>query len=274
MYGRGVADMKAGVAAAVEAAVSFAARDADAAISVILTAQEELGSLGAARLAADRRLPLASYLLVAEPTDLRPRIGHRGAFWVDLRARGRSCHASTPQLGANAITMLVEDLTWLTAFVDDELEAHPQLGSATSNIGTIRGGIQRNIVPDEAVAEVDIRLAGRSALSRLEEAVSRGLPRGSEPIIRVNLPGVATEPTNPLIVKAGTIAGDDGTGAARFFTDASILTPALGDVPTVIWGPGSPDQAHVVDEHCAVAQIDLAVKEYTELLSAATEQAD
>jgi len=266
MYGRGVADMKSGVAAAVEAAVSFAGMNADAPISVILTAQEELGSLGAARLAADRELPLASYLVVAEPTDLRPRIGHRGAFWVDLRARGRSCHASTPHLGANAISMLVEDLTWLTAFVDEELEAHPRLGPATSNIGTIRGGLQRNIVPDEAVAEVDIRLAGRSALSRLEQVVGHGLPRGSEATVRVNLPGVATEPTSPLMVRAAAIAGDDGTGAARFFTDASILTPALGDIPTVIWGPGSPDQAHVVDEHCAVAQIDLAVQQYMQLL--------
>lgn len=266
MFGRGVADMKSGVAAAVHAAVAYAAESVDRPISVILTAEEELGALGAARLAEERNLPRASYLLVAEPTDLHPRIGHRGAFWIDVRAQGKSCHASTPELGENAITKLVEDLTWLTELVHSEVAADPQLGSPTINLGTIRGGLQRNIVPDRAVAEVDIRVAGTAGLARLEKAVADGLPHGSEVEIRVSLPGVATDPGHPLMVSAAAIASEDGTGAARFFTDASVLTPALGDVPTVIWGPGSPDQAHVVDEHCPVEQIDRAVQHYLQLL--------
>jgi succinyl-diaminopimelate desuccinylase len=211
-------------------------------------------------------MPRASYLVVAEPTDLRPRVGHRGAFWVDLHARGRSCHASTPELGENAITKLVQDLGWLTDLVGSEVPADARLGPPTINVGTIRGGAQRNIVPDRAVAEVDIRLAGRDGLARLEQAVADGLPHGSEVEVRVSLPGVATDPGHPLMVRAAAIAADDGAGAARFFTDASVLTPALGDVPTVIWGPGSPDQAHVVDEHCPVEQIDRAVQHYLQLL--------
>lgn len=268
MFGRGVADMKAGVAAAVEAAITYAGAHPDRPLSLILTAEEEVGLLGAAALAAEHQLPAATCLVVAEPTDVRPRVGHRGALWLDVAAKGRSCHGSTPELGSNAILALVDDLKRLANHVRDDLEPDPHLGPATMNVGVIRGGLQRNIVPDHAVAEVDIRLAGRAAREHLLKVVQDGLPSGSGVEVRVDLTGVVTEPTHPLLAAAARIAGDDDLGAARFFTDASVLTPALGDVPTVIWGPGSPDQAHVVDERCPVEQIDRAVAQYLALLTA------
>jgi succinyl-diaminopimelate desuccinylase len=59
---------------------------------------------------------------------------------------------------------------------------------------------------------------------------------------------------------------DRGHAVARFFTDASVLTPALGGVPTLICGPGSPDQAHVVDEWCDTAEIMTASAIYLGVL--------
>lgn len=57
---------------------------------------------------------------------------------------------------------------------------------------------------------------------------------------------------------------------ARFFTDASVLAGLLGvdgeQAPTVILGPGEPDQCHVVDEWCSAARVQTAVEVYTALL--------
>ena len=54
--------------------------------------------------------------------------------------------------------------------------------------------------------------------------------------------------------------------AAPYFTDASALTPALGNIPTVILGPGPPQMAHQTDEWCACARIDEAAAIYESLI--------
>ena len=76
-----------------------------------------------------------------------------------------------------------------------------------------------------------------------------------------------------LVGEALAATGLDGAPAepARFFTDASALIPLLsrgrGDrFPTVILGPGEPDQCHVADEWCSLEKVDRAVEVYAELL--------
>jgi succinyl-diaminopimelate desuccinylase len=138
----------------------------------------------------------------------------------------------------------------------------------------VHGGLQRNIVPDRATAEIDVRLADPDLTARLTALDGSDLPHGSVLEVVVAVQPVATPPDDPLVGLARRIAdelcgpGGDQPPAARFFTDASVLTPALGGVPTLVWGPGSPDQAHVVDEHCPVAHLDLAVAGYQHLLQA------
>jgi succinyl-diaminopimelate desuccinylase len=92
----------------------------------------------------------------------------------------------------------------------------------------------------------------------------------------LSLPPVYTAPGNPWVRLVRTIASrhvalSDSPPVARFFTDASVLTKAFGDVPTVICGPGSPDQAHVVDEWCEVDDISTATAIYTDLLRSASQ---
>ena len=57
--------------------------------------------------------------------------------------------------------------------------------------------------------------------------------------------------------------------SANYFTDASVLTPALGNVPTLICGPGDPAMAHKTDEYCEVAMIEEAVAIYREIIRSA-----
>jgi succinyl-diaminopimelate desuccinylase len=69
------------------------------------------------------------------------------------------------------------------------------------------------------------------------------------------LPGMTSE---RLLARAREAVGAGrGAPAATFFTDAGVLARPGMDV--VICGPGSPDQAHVVDEHCEIARIVAAV---------------
>lgn len=281
LYGRGAVDMKTGVAAMVLAAEEYVASPPPDAVplALVLTAQEEVGSLGATALTRDGDLlPESRFLLIAEPTSNQPVLGHRGALWVDLVSHGRSCHGSTPQLGENAIEKLVEALTRVRTWAEETAATHEVLGRRTLNIGRVRGGTLRNIVPDFAAAELDFRTPLEADADRLPDALGE-LVEDLATVQRVlSLPPVYTPPDDLWVQVVRQVAGrhvdlSNGPLVARFFTDASVLTKALGSVPTVICGPGSPDQAHVVDEWCELDQIGIATAIYADLLRAASKAA-
>lgn len=280
LYGRGAVDMKTGVAAMVLAAEEYIASSPPDAIplALVLTAQEEIGSLGATALTRDSgRLPESRFLLIAEPTSNQPVLGHRGALWVDLVSHGRSCHGSTPQLGENAIEKLIEALSRVRSWAKETVVDHEILGQRTLNIGRVHGGTLRNIVPDFAAAELDFRTPLEADAHRLPDEL-RALVEDLATVQRVlSLPPVYTPPDHPWIELVRTVAGrhvhpSNRPLVAKFFTDASVLTKALGDVPTVICGPGSPDQAHVVDEWCELHEIGTATAIYADLLRAVSQQ--
>lgn len=274
LYGRGAADMKSGVAAIVRAAEMYVASSPPdgTPIVLVLTAEEEVGSLGAAALVAEPgSLPESRLLLIAEPTSNQPVLGHRGAVWLDLVARGRSCHASTPELGDNAIEKLVDGLRILLEWCATNHTDHEILGARTMNIGRFDGGVLRNIVPDRAIAQLDFRTPSQQEQATLLDTLAALLENQVtvEPVL--SLPPIYTEPTDPMVRIFRDVARDHieltgGPAVARFFTDASVLTPKLDMVPTLICGPGSPDQAHVVDEWCDTAEIETTTAMYLHLL--------
>lgn len=274
LWGRGSCDMKSGAAAAVHAAVTWAGRSGldRAPVTLVLTSEEELGCLGAARLAEDpASLPQVEWLVVAEPTSNRPLLGHRGAVWVDLDATGRSCHASTPHLGENAIDKLVRSLSSVHAWADQHPSTHEVLGGRTLSVGRIEGGVLRNIVPDRARAQLDFRVSDPDEVTGLARALAAEVAGLAEVVEVLALPPVAAEWDDPFVREVRDIARphlDDAPepAAARFFTDASVLTPVLGSPSTVIWGPGSADRAHVVDEWCSVREVVAATAMYEQLL--------
>lgn len=268
LTGRGSADMKSGVAALLLATEEYVARPPEdpVPVAIVLTGQEEVGSLGAAALAARAgALPPARVLLVAEPTANRPVLGHRGVVWMDVVARGRSCHASTPHLGENAVEKLMDALAGIRAWAASNPRRHDVLGDRTVSIGRIGGGVLRNVVPDAARAELDVRTPEPDDAAELPRVLQELVGGLATVETALSLPPVLTPPDDPWVGLARQaavgLAEADGPDVARFFTDASVLTPALDGVPTVVCGPGSPDQAHVVGESCPVEQI-IAAQEF------------
>ena len=138
------------------------------------------------------------------------------------------------------------------------------LGEATLNVGTISGGTGVNLVPDRAEAQIDVRtvpgLTGESVLAQLAEAV------GPEVVLDawIDLAPVITDPSDPWMQTVFEVAGGEPRGVS-YFTDAAALTPAYGDPPTVIWGPGEAAQAHQTDEYAEAAKIDAAADGYFEV---------
>jgi succinyl-diaminopimelate desuccinylase len=123
------------------------------------------------------------------------------------------------------------------------------------------------MVADSCEATVDIRLTpGLSATTVLRDIRAR-LRHGVsvEPDLALDAIDSATD--DPWILSvirdANRICGAPlAATSASFFTDASVLVPALGNPPVAIVGPGDPALAHQVDESCSVEAIDRATDLY------------
>ncbi len=269
LYGRGTSDMKSGVAASILAALNLAKlseRKAD--IVLVISAGEENGCEGVLHLAKQPELlGDCGAMIVAEPTDNRPMVGHKGALWLDLAFSGVTAHGSMPEQGDNAIYKACDGIQALRAF-DFGMEAHPVMGGATLNVGTMQAGMNINSVPDSAHVSVDIR----TTVGQTNAGVRDQLVKALGPQVKIgtltDMDHVYTDPQDPWMQKVfavceGLFGEAPKIETAAYFSDASVLKPAYGDPPTVILGPGAMSMAHQTDEYCEIDKIDACIEAFT-----------
>jgi acetylornithine deacetylase len=249
LYGRGAYDMKASLAAIMLVAV--AARELELAGDVIVTAvaDEEAHSIGSERLAESVRADAA---IVAEPTELRLAIAHKGFVWLELETHGRAAHGSRYDVGIDAIARMGPSLVGL-AELDARLRAdgrdHPLLGGASLHASLIEGGQELSTYPERCVVKVERRtLPGET--SKTVEAELRAV--AGDATVRTTFVREPLE-TDPRAEIVGAIAAsaERVLGAppevvgVPFWTDAALF--AAAGIPTVVFGP-SGDGAHAETE--------------------------
>ncbi len=274
IYGRGSSDMKAGVAAIVTAAIELAPKLAHTpGLILVITAGEECGCDGARLMASiPGALGHAGALIVAEPTANQPLVGHKGCMWVEGACKGVTAHGSQPENGDNAVYKAARVVSKLAAF-----EFPPVTGNAmatpTLNVGWLRGGMNVNSVPDEAKFGLDIRtVAGLDEQEVLHALRATAQGEASFSLLG-SYPPVWSDPHNAWVQSVFAVmerlSGQRIEPAiASYFTDASPLGEAYGNPPTLILGPGEPDQAHQTDEWCAIERIETAKAAFTEITRA------
>lgn len=276
LVGRGAADMKGGLAAAVAAMAALSRSGVPLGGRVTLAAvidEEEHGQGVRAFLA---RRPAARCALVPEPTELQTVIGARGNCYVDIEVEGRAAHAGSPAMGRNAIhgaARAVEAIRGL----DRELAAHehPLLGRAAWSVGTIHGGTSTAMVPAACTISLDRRLlpgqTGAHALVEVERALEGlaleddGLRARAE--LLMEIPSFEVAPGDPLVEIVQGAAADAGgpdlpVGGWTAACDGGYVMRDAG-IPAIVLGPGSVvEQAHKPDESVALAELALAARIY------------
>jgi len=271
LYGRGTSDMKSGVAAFVVACVNLSGRlERSPGLELVITAGEETGCQGAFHLAQKNgALGRAGAVVVGEPTSNYPFVGHKGAFWLNARTKGVTAHGSMPEKGVNAVFKAARAVAVLENFRFSN-PPHPLMGQATLNVGTIRGGLNINSVPDEAVIGIDIRTVPSVRHAQIKDDLARQL--GADVVLEtlLDLESVYTAPEYPWIqevfeVMHGILGSRPEPRAATYFTDAAALNIAYGTPPTIVLGPGEAPLAHQTDEYCVVERIAESVAAYEEI---------
>jgi succinyl-diaminopimelate desuccinylase len=272
LYGRGSADMKGGVAVLVTAAIEFSKRIVDTPVTLVLSADEEIGCSGVAKLFADNLIPEACCVLVAEPTSNVPCLGHKGILWLKALFHGKTAHAAFPDLGDNALVKAAQAVVALNGSVFNG-KTHPVMGEATLVTSRFFSGDNYNSVPDLAEVGIDIRStvnwSHATMLSTIEHLLA---PLHPEIEVLFDLLPVWTEPDSAIVDAVyGACEAVRGERPVprivTFYTDGGVLGPGLGDVPTIVLGPGDSAMAHRVDEYVRLKELTEGVEIYLEILS-------
>lgn len=292
IYGRGVCDMKAGIAAALFAAEAIRRAGVEVAgtIEISGTVDEESGGFaGVAWLAEHGRLSSTrtDYCVIPEPLNVdRVCVGHRGVYWFEVAARGHIAHGSMPFLGVSAI----DGMTQLLQAVQEELL--PALASrrtavpvvpdgarhATLNINGIFGGqpvdgIQTPCVADVCRAVFDRRFlleegfdATKLEVETLLDRVRARMPRVSYALKDLMVVHPTRTPDDSPVIAAveaniARVLGRTATRVASPGTYDHKHVARIAGVPhCVAYGPGELEQAHQPDEYCRVDDLVNATK--------------
>ena len=270
LYGRGVSDMKSGVAAILLAARSFANKlSGTPGIVIVLTAGEEGGCVGSAQLAKTQLLGKAGAMVVGEPTSNYPLVGHKGSLKFHAHFKGVSAHGSMPELGVNAIYKAAKAVSRLESF-DFEAKAHPIMGKPTLNVGIMQGGNTVNAVPDSASFGVDIRTVPGMDHEAVLKKLGDAIPDAQLDVFS-NLKPVWTAPDHEWIQRVFEICkpyvGEaPAARTAPYMTDAANLLKVYAGAPTVVLGPGEAAMAHQTDEYASMERIRQSVAIYEALI--------
>jgi acetylornithine deacetylase len=264
LYGRGSQDMKAGVAAMIDAA-RLAAESGlhKGRLIVAAVVDEEYASIGADALAASWT---ADGAVVTEPTDLQIGIGHKGFAWIDIETAGRAAHGSRPKDGRDAIVRMGRVLVRLEA-LDRALQQrppHPVMGTGSLHASLVSGGRELSSYPDRCTLQMERRtIAGESGETARDEvlAILRDLNaedpefEGSAALAFAR-PPYELAPAHPLPVALQSAASGAGITTApvgmSFWTDAAIL--AGSGIPSILFGPGGAG-LHSVEEYVTVSDV-------------------
>jgi acetylornithine deacetylase len=245
IWGRGACDTK-GIIASMLIAAERLLESGVRNFGLLFVVGEERNSAGAYHAAQHPRG--SKFIINGEPTENKLALGSKGALRYELIARGKMAHSAYPELGDSAINKLLDALEAIRKI---QLPVDPILGPSTLNIGTIKGGRAPNVIPDEARAEIFIRLVGDSASTRaaIHEAVGN----------KVELNDVLEIPAIHMKAVEGL-----PTTVVAYTTDIPAFNGAWGQ--PLLFGPGTIHVAHTLDERVPKEELLEAVEIYQKMV--------
>jgi acetylornithine deacetylase len=262
LYGRGACDTKGFIAAALAAVERTDLKRLARPLALVFTADEEVGCLGAKRLAEACALS-SRYAVVGEPTSLQPMRAGKGYCLAEIIMRGREGHSAYPALGASAIfraARLVAHIERIAEELKNDVCAEFEPPYTTLNVGYISGGSAKNIIAGECRFTLEWRpVPGQSPehlLNLIRACIEDERSRDEDfdcslNVIRLD-EGMETLPDSRLVRMLEEASGREA-GTIAFGTEAPQMIE-LG-AEAVVLGPGNIRVAHRTDEFVPVEEL-------------------
>ncbi|KPW41385.1 Acetylornithine deacetylase [Pseudomonas amygdali pv. mellea] len=275
IYGRGTCDMKGFIALAIDAMLDAADMTLIRPLQLALSHDEEIGCVGVRRLLDVLHLaPMRPFLcVVGEPTLMQFAVGHKGKASYRTFCRGQEAHSSLAPRAVNAIHLASDFIAELR---NSQKQIEQQgardegydIPYSTVHIGRIDGGKALNIVPNLCTMEFEYRnLPGDNPDVLLEQLRERAevLVREAKQLSGVaaieievmnEYPALETHPSVEAVRMLHAFA-EPGTQHIKvsYGTEGGLFAGRL-NVPVVVCGPGSIEQAHKPDEFIEESQMN------------------
>ncbi|HWO01683.1 MAG TPA: acetylornithine deacetylase/succinyl-diaminopimelate desuccinylase family protein [Blastocatellia bacterium] len=292
IYGRGVTDQKAGIAASIFAveAIRRAGVKLAGSIEQSATVDEESGGFSGVGFLSEHgyiRPDLVDYVIITEPLDYdRICLGHRGVYWFEVLMRGRIAHGSMPFLGESAIDRMAR----LIERVERELK--PKLAgrrtrmpvepegarSATINLNSIFGGQQLDAPQTPCVADACRAIFDRRFLieegpddvrAEFVDLIER--MRVEDPSLSYDLKDLMlvhptmTDPASQLVSTMREVVRERVNREVPLIAspgtyDQKHFARIAGIEQCIAYGPGILSMAHQPDEYCEIEHLKEASK--------------
>ena len=273
VFGRGTSDMKGFIACSLAYAPIFSKTNLDRDIHFSFTFDEETACQGAPLLINElKKKGIDSGIcLVGEPTNMKIIDAHKGCSEYTTHFEGLAGHGSAPDKGVNAVEYAVKYISKLIE-LREILKTKVQKNSifdppyTTIQIGGISGGIARNVIADKCHVDWEMRPVikqdGEFVNNEMDKYVNTKLlpemtkvfPKSSiKKEIIGEVIGFNRVEKSEACEFISNLTGDNSRGVVSFGTEAGLFQE-IG-ISTVVCGPGSIEQAHIVDEFVTLDQI-------------------
>jgi acetylornithine deacetylase len=275
LYGCGSCDVKGFLACLLIAATQVDPSKFIDGLRLALTADEEIGCLGANRLIASGLLQ-PRRVVIGEPTSLHPARAGKGYCLAEITVFGEEAHSALPQKGKSAIyraARLIAAIEEFSSQLAEKQNAFFSPGFTTLNIGTIRGGTAKNIIPGQCSFQLEWRpIPGQpadtvptavSTIAKNLQATDSGF-RCEMPVTR-RQPGFETAADSALVRSIEALTGRPAT-SIPFGSEASLFADLAAEV--VVFGPGDMQTAHSNRECVPLDQLEETITILNSLMTA------
>jgi len=267
LFGRGACDTKAFISAALTAIENVNLAKLEKPLALTFTADEEIGCLGAKRLAEGRPFT-ARYAIVGEPTSLHPMRAGKGYCLAKITVRGREAHSAYPQIGVSAIfraARLIAHIEQIAEHLQSEQRAAFDPPYTTLNVGLIEGGSAKNIIAGECRFTLEWRtIPGQKSdyvLTLVKQAVEEMRTQDADLVVEIEASRADDSfetPSDSELVQFLEETCCRPSGTVAFGTEAPSMI-ALG-ADAVVFGPGDIRVAHRTGEFVPVDQLNESVR--------------
>lgn len=286
LYGRGCADMKSFIAIVLSFVPHISKLDLKLPLHLSFSYDEEVGCVGVRSLIGKLKdFPvLPRFCIVGEPTGMRVINGHKGKAAFQVSVEGHGCHSALAVTdGVNAVEYAADLIVFIKSLQEENAARGPfdpdyDVAYTTLSTGPISGGRVLNIVPDNCEFEFEIRnipdddpQAYMDKITNFADTVLK--PRMQKThensdikfVETVSYPGLFTHPGSEVVLVVKSLVAGSDTARINFGTEGGLFHDI--DIPTVICGPGSVNQAHKPDEFITFEQVSLCEKFMENLVS-------
>ena len=275
LFGRGSSDMKGFIAIVLSRVSTMVEKKLKKPIHLAFSYDEEIGCVGVHSLLdlIKKKSINPEFCIVGEPTSMEMVIGHKGKHAYDVKVDGLSCHSGQAPNGVNAINYASKLINYIEEINKEKSIKGPfdndyEIPYSTLHTGLIKGGTILNIVPKLCQFEFEIRHLAEDdpleIIQRIKQYTEELLIKEMHNISsttnieineKINYPGLNISESISPVKQVKELLGKSSHKKVVFGTEGGLFKREL-NLPTIICGPGSIDQAHKPDEFISIQQIE------------------